>query len=80
MPTTTPAGVKYYRKIHGPNRSHSTKDYFELKRRAKHTKGNTSCDEADKVIYKDLNMFVNAKVTAALNKAKTNQKKKETKK
>eukprot|EP00957_Ditylum_brightwellii_P167965 12785761-Ditylum_brightwellii.AAC.1 len=36
-------------------------------------------DGADKVTYKDLNAFVNAKVTAALNKAKKNQKKKEKK-
>eukprot|EP00957_Ditylum_brightwellii_P208309 15356769-Ditylum_brightwellii.AAC.1 len=39
-----------------------------------------SRDKADKVTYKDLNVFVNAKVTAALNKAKKNQKKKEAKK
>eukprot|EP00957_Ditylum_brightwellii_P028871 2181244-Ditylum_brightwellii.AAC.1 len=31
--------------------------------------------DADKVTYKDLNAFVKAKVTAALNKAKTNLKK-----
>eukprot|EP00957_Ditylum_brightwellii_P155674 11850937-Ditylum_brightwellii.AAC.1 len=79
-PTTTPAGVKFYRKMHGPNRTHSTKDCFELKRRAKHTKADTSRDKANKVTYKDLNAFVNAKVTVALNKAKKNQKKKEAKK
>eukprot|EP00957_Ditylum_brightwellii_P029685 2243727-Ditylum_brightwellii.AAC.1 len=39
-----------------------------------------SRDEADKVTYKDLNTFINAKVSAALNKAKKNQKKKEAKK
>eukprot|EP00957_Ditylum_brightwellii_P201814 15327349-Ditylum_brightwellii.AAC.1 len=72
MPTTTPAGVKYYCKMHGPNGTHSTKDCFELKQRAKGAKANTSRDEADKVTYKDLNAFVNAKVTAALNKAKKN--------
>eukprot|EP00957_Ditylum_brightwellii_P200607 15293055-Ditylum_brightwellii.AAC.1 len=66
--------------MHGPNRTHSTKDSFDLKQRAKCAKANTSHDEADKVTYKDLNAFVNAKVTAALNKAKKNQKKKEAKK
>eukprot|EP00957_Ditylum_brightwellii_P086754 6601722-Ditylum_brightwellii.AAC.1 len=64
--------------MHGPNRIHSTKDCFELKRRAKHAKADTTRGRADKVTYKDLNAFVNAKVTAALNKAK-NQKKKEKK-
>eukprot|EP00957_Ditylum_brightwellii_P207327 15352486-Ditylum_brightwellii.AAC.1 len=39
----------------------------------------TNCGGADKLTYKDLNTFVNAKVTAALNKAKKNQKKKEKK-
>eukprot|EP00957_Ditylum_brightwellii_P201002 15322170-Ditylum_brightwellii.AAC.1 len=33
----------------------------------------------DKVTYKDLNAFVNAKVTAALNQAKKSQKKKKEK-
>eukprot|EP00957_Ditylum_brightwellii_P012445 940459-Ditylum_brightwellii.AAC.1 len=80
MPTTSPAGVKYYCEMHGPNRTHNTKDCFELKQRTKHMKTNTSCDEAVKVTYKDLSTFVNAKVTAALNNAKKNQKKKETRK
>eukprot|EP00957_Ditylum_brightwellii_P012174 919742-Ditylum_brightwellii.AAC.1 len=62
--------------MHGPNRTHSTKDCFELKRHAKHAKADTTRGEADKVTYKDLNAFVNAKVTAALNKDKKNQKKK----
>eukprot|EP00957_Ditylum_brightwellii_P065750 4987604-Ditylum_brightwellii.AAC.1 len=66
--------------MHGPNRTHNTGDCFELKRHAKCAKANASHDEADKVTYKDLNTFVNAKVTAALNKAKKNQKKKEAKK
>eukprot|EP00957_Ditylum_brightwellii_P196984 15007687-Ditylum_brightwellii.AAC.1 len=35
-----------------------------------------SCNKEDNVTYKDLNAFVNAKVTAALNKAKKNQKRK----
>eukprot|EP00957_Ditylum_brightwellii_P189344 14412117-Ditylum_brightwellii.AAC.1 len=46
-PTTTPAGVKYYCKMHRPNRTRSTKDCFELKRRAKHAKANNSCYKAD---------------------------------
>eukprot|EP00957_Ditylum_brightwellii_P026747 2022933-Ditylum_brightwellii.AAC.1 len=78
MPTTTPAGKrKFYCKMHGRNRTHNIKDCFELKRRAKRAKPNTSHDEVDKVSYKDLNAFVNAKVTTALNKAKNlrNQKK-----
>eukprot|EP00957_Ditylum_brightwellii_P062476 4741432-Ditylum_brightwellii.AAC.1 len=64
--------------MHGPNRTHSTKDCFELKQRTKRAKADTTRGRADKVTYKNLNAFVNAKVTAALNKAK-NQKKKEKK-
>eukprot|EP00957_Ditylum_brightwellii_P098115 7475135-Ditylum_brightwellii.AAC.1 len=41
----------------------------------KRAKPNTSRAKADKVSYKDLNAFVNAKVTAAFNKAKKNLKK-----
>eukprot|EP00957_Ditylum_brightwellii_P204052 15337388-Ditylum_brightwellii.AAC.1 len=49
MPTTTPAGKrKFYCKMHGCNRAHDTKDYFELKWCAKCTKPNTNCDEVDK--------------------------------
>eukprot|EP00957_Ditylum_brightwellii_P192877 14685492-Ditylum_brightwellii.AAC.1 len=62
--------------MHKPNRTHNTKDCFELKQCAKHAKADTNCDRADKVSYKDLNTFVYAKVTTALNKAKKNQKKK----
>eukprot|EP00957_Ditylum_brightwellii_P129245 9858997-Ditylum_brightwellii.AAC.1 len=80
MPTTTPAGVKYYCKMHGPNRAHNTKDCFELKRHAKCAKTNTSRNKADKVTYKNLNTFGNIKGTAALNKAKKNQKEKKAKK
>eukprot|EP00957_Ditylum_brightwellii_P126994 9681998-Ditylum_brightwellii.AAC.1 len=65
--------------MHGPNRTHNTKDCFELKRRTKRAKADTTCGGADKVTYKDLNTFVNAKVSTALNKAKKNQKKKEKK-
>eukprot|EP00957_Ditylum_brightwellii_P183513 13978891-Ditylum_brightwellii.AAC.1 len=62
--------------MHGPNKTHNTKDSFELKQRAKHAKADANRGGADKVSYKDLNTFVNAKVTAALSKAKKNQKKK----
>eukprot|EP00957_Ditylum_brightwellii_P174256 13266799-Ditylum_brightwellii.AAC.1 len=63
--------------MHGPNRTHNTKNCFELKRRAKRAKADTNHGGADKVTYKDLNAFVNDKVTTTLNKAKKNQKKKE---
>eukprot|EP00957_Ditylum_brightwellii_P054173 4103154-Ditylum_brightwellii.AAC.1 len=46
-----------------------------MKWRAKRAKPSTNHDEADKVSYKDLNAFVMAKVTDALNKAKKIQKK-----
>eukprot|EP00957_Ditylum_brightwellii_P149416 11379480-Ditylum_brightwellii.AAC.1 len=64
MPTTTTAittGVKFYCKMYGPNRTHNTKDCFELKQRAKRAKAAANCGKADKVSYKDLNTFVNAK-------------------
>eukprot|EP00957_Ditylum_brightwellii_P204688 15340407-Ditylum_brightwellii.AAC.1 len=77
--TTTTAGVKFYCKIHMPNSTHNTKDCFELKRRAKRVKADANRCGADKVSYKDLSAFVNAKVTAALSKAKKNQKEKEAK-
>eukprot|EP00957_Ditylum_brightwellii_P128565 9807313-Ditylum_brightwellii.AAC.1 len=66
--------------MHGPNRTHNMKDCFELKQCAKHAKANKSRDKADKVSYKDLNAFINAKVSVALNNAKKHQKKKEAKK
>eukprot|EP00957_Ditylum_brightwellii_P110490 8427237-Ditylum_brightwellii.AAC.1 len=62
--------------MHRPNRTRNTKDFFELKQHAKRAKADTNRGKADKVTYKDLNTFVNAKVTAALNKAKKNRKKK----
>eukprot|EP00957_Ditylum_brightwellii_P201400 15325476-Ditylum_brightwellii.AAC.1 len=65
--------------MHGPNRTHNTKECFELKQRTKRVKADTNRGGADKVTYKDPNTFVNAKVTATLNKAKKNQKKKEKK-
>eukprot|EP00957_Ditylum_brightwellii_P127071 9687818-Ditylum_brightwellii.AAC.1 len=55
--TTTTAALKYYYKMHRPNRTHNTKDCFELKRRAKRAKADTNCGSADKVTYKDLNAF-----------------------
>eukprot|EP00957_Ditylum_brightwellii_P017704 1334059-Ditylum_brightwellii.AAC.2 len=77
MPTTSLAGQKlFYCKMHRRNRTHNTRDCFELKQCAKCVKENTSRNKADKVIYKYLHAFINAKVTAALNKAKKNQKKK----
>eukprot|EP00957_Ditylum_brightwellii_P036130 2737418-Ditylum_brightwellii.AAC.1 len=80
-PTTSPAGQKlFYCKMQGRNRTHNTRDCFELKQHAKRAKANTSRNKAEKVTHKDLNTFVNNKVTAALNKAKKNQKKKEAKK
>eukprot|EP00957_Ditylum_brightwellii_P018224 1373128-Ditylum_brightwellii.AAC.1 len=61
--------------MHGCNKTHNTKDCFELKQRAKHAKTDETQKDAEKVIYKDLKAFVNAKVTAAFNKAKKNLKK-----
>eukprot|EP00957_Ditylum_brightwellii_P151010 11498953-Ditylum_brightwellii.AAC.1 len=36
--TTTTAGVNFYCEMHGPIRTHNTKDCFELKRCSKHAK------------------------------------------
>eukprot|EP00957_Ditylum_brightwellii_P078372 5959550-Ditylum_brightwellii.AAC.1 len=66
--------------MHRPNRTNNTKDCFELKQRDKRVKADANCGRANKVSYKDLNAFVNTKVTAALSKTKKNQKKKEAKK
>eukprot|EP00957_Ditylum_brightwellii_P200903 15314533-Ditylum_brightwellii.AAC.1 len=66
--------------MYGPNRTHTTKDCFELNQRAKHAKANLSHFEKGKVAYKDLNAFVNAKITDALKKAKKKQKEKKAKK
>eukprot|EP00957_Ditylum_brightwellii_P082625 6282131-Ditylum_brightwellii.AAC.1 len=78
MPTTLAGKRKFYCEMHGHNRTHNTKDCFELKRRVKRAKPSTNQDKADKVSYKDLNVFVNAKVTAALNKAKKSKDSEET--
>eukprot|EP00957_Ditylum_brightwellii_P063835 4843749-Ditylum_brightwellii.AAC.1 len=66
--------------MHGPNRTHDTKDCYELNQCKKRAKLNTSRNGEDKVTYKDLNAFVNAKVTATLKKAKSNTRKKVAKK
>eukprot|EP00957_Ditylum_brightwellii_P176453 13437183-Ditylum_brightwellii.AAC.1 len=60
--------------MHERNPTHDTDDCFELNQRNKCAKSNTSQSSKDKVPCKDLNAFVNAKVTAALNKAKKKQK------
>eukprot|EP00957_Ditylum_brightwellii_P131691 10044365-Ditylum_brightwellii.AAC.1 len=54
-------------------------DCFELKQCAKYAKPNINQNKADKVTYKDLNAFVNAKVMAPLNKANKSQKKRKEK-
>eukprot|EP00957_Ditylum_brightwellii_P110617 8436688-Ditylum_brightwellii.AAC.1 len=72
---TSPAGKrKFYCEMHRCNRTHNTKDCFELKQCAKRAKTSTNCNEADKVSYKDLNASVNAKVTVALNKEKKSKR------
>eukprot|EP00957_Ditylum_brightwellii_P124245 9470923-Ditylum_brightwellii.AAC.1 len=61
--------------MYGYNKTHNTEDCFELKWHVKHAKPDTTWKDTDKVTYKDLNAFVNAKVTAAFNKDKKNLKK-----
>eukprot|EP00957_Ditylum_brightwellii_P034618 2625040-Ditylum_brightwellii.AAC.1 len=63
--------------MHGPNRTHNTKDCFES---VKHAKANRRCIKTGEVAYKDLNTFVNAKVAEVLKKAKKEQKEKKAKK
>eukprot|EP00957_Ditylum_brightwellii_P077837 5916013-Ditylum_brightwellii.AAC.1 len=60
--------------MHKDNRTHNTKDCFELNRRTKRIKSILSSEKGH-VAYKDLNTFVNAKVMEALKKAKKKQKK-----
>eukprot|EP00957_Ditylum_brightwellii_P123725 9432566-Ditylum_brightwellii.AAC.1 len=76
MPTSS-AGKKkkFYCEMHGRNNTHDTDNCFELNRRKKRAKLESSRSGKDKVSCKDLNAFVKAKVTAALNKAKKKQKK-----
>eukprot|EP00957_Ditylum_brightwellii_P122282 9325041-Ditylum_brightwellii.AAC.1 len=66
--------------MHGRNRTHNTKDCFELTQRTKRVKANPNQFEKGKIAYKDLNAFVNTKVTAALKKAQKEKKEKKTKK
>eukprot|EP00957_Ditylum_brightwellii_P155096 11806017-Ditylum_brightwellii.AAC.1 len=80
MPTKPAGEKKFYFDMHARNKTHYTEDCFELKRCAKCAKPDKTQKDADKVTYKDLNAFVNAKVTAALNKAKKNLKKTEERK
>eukprot|EP00957_Ditylum_brightwellii_P047240 3588247-Ditylum_brightwellii.AAC.1 len=61
--------------MHGQNNTHNMDNFFELNQRKKHAKSDTSRSRKDKVSYKDLNTFVNAMVTATLNKTKKKQKK-----
>eukprot|EP00957_Ditylum_brightwellii_P169782 12922745-Ditylum_brightwellii.AAC.1 len=75
MPTKPAGKTKFYCNMYGRNRTHDIENCFELKRCAKHTMPNMSHTNADKVSYKDINAFVDAKVTAAFNKAKKNLKK-----
>eukprot|EP00957_Ditylum_brightwellii_P163322 12435600-Ditylum_brightwellii.AAC.1 len=62
MPTS-PAGKKnkFYCEMHGQNPTHDTDDCFKLNRRKKRAKSGTSQSSKDKVSYRDLNAFVNAK-------------------
>eukprot|EP00957_Ditylum_brightwellii_P180371 13740310-Ditylum_brightwellii.AAC.1 len=55
------------------------KDCNEMKRRAKHVKANQNQAEKGKIAYKDLNAFVNTKVTEALKKAQKERIKKKAK-
>eukprot|EP00957_Ditylum_brightwellii_P116785 8907598-Ditylum_brightwellii.AAC.1 len=49
MPTTTPPGKrKFYCEMHGRNRTHNTKDCFELKWRTKGVKPNANRDDVVK--------------------------------
>eukprot|EP00957_Ditylum_brightwellii_P021252 1603021-Ditylum_brightwellii.AAC.1 len=71
-----PAGEKkFYCDLHRRNKAHNTKDCYELKQCTKPAKQGEARKDMDKVTYKDLNTFVNTKVTAALKKAKKNLKK-----
>eukprot|EP00957_Ditylum_brightwellii_P038522 2911547-Ditylum_brightwellii.AAC.1 len=66
--------------MHGHNRTHNTKGCFELNQRAKRAEANPNQFKKGKIAYKDLNAFVNAKVTAAFKKAQKEKKEKKTKK
>eukprot|EP00957_Ditylum_brightwellii_P049752 3772906-Ditylum_brightwellii.AAC.1 len=70
MPTKPAGGKKFYCDLHRLNKTHDTKDCYKLKQHTKCVKQGKERKDMDKVTYKDLNIFVNAKVTAALKKAK----------
>eukprot|EP00957_Ditylum_brightwellii_P189167 14399317-Ditylum_brightwellii.AAC.1 len=80
MSTTSSDERKFYCDLHGRNMTHHTKDCFKMKQRAKCAKANPNQAEKEKIVYKDLNAFVNAKVTAALKKAQKECIEKKTKK
>eukprot|EP00957_Ditylum_brightwellii_P074795 5684257-Ditylum_brightwellii.AAC.1 len=61
-PTAPTKDLKFYCKMHKDNRTHNMKDCFKLNRCAKRAKSNPSSEKGH-VVYKDLNAFVNAKVT-----------------
>eukprot|EP00957_Ditylum_brightwellii_P157966 12023755-Ditylum_brightwellii.AAC.1 len=74
MPTKPAGKKKFYCNMHGCNKTHDTEDCFELKQHAKLTKQGETHTKVDKVTYKDLNMFINTKVTTALKRAKKHLK------
>eukprot|EP00957_Ditylum_brightwellii_P094612 7205597-Ditylum_brightwellii.AAC.1 len=47
--------------MHGHNRTNNIENCFELNQHMKRTKPNMSQNKVDKISYKDLNAFVNAK-------------------
>eukprot|EP00957_Ditylum_brightwellii_P119236 9096177-Ditylum_brightwellii.AAC.1 len=61
MPTKPAGEKKFYCNMHRRNKTHNTEDCFELKRPAKCAKPDEAQKDADKVTYKDLNAFINAK-------------------
>eukprot|EP00957_Ditylum_brightwellii_P084107 6394058-Ditylum_brightwellii.AAC.1 len=79
-PAASSANLKFYCEMHGLNTTHNTKDCFELNQRAKRAKTNPNQYDKGQMAYKDLNAFINAKVTAVLKKAQKEKKEKKTKK
>eukprot|EP00957_Ditylum_brightwellii_P179921 13705658-Ditylum_brightwellii.AAC.1 len=77
MPAASSANIKFYCEMHGHNRTHNRKDCFELNRHAKCAKAKPNQFEKGNIAYKDLNVFVNAKVMVALKKAKKERKKRD---
>eukprot|EP00957_Ditylum_brightwellii_P032212 2441971-Ditylum_brightwellii.AAC.2 len=74
-PTKPTSEKKFYCDLHGCNKTHDTEDCYKLKQCTKRTKQVKEYKNMDKVTYKDLSAFVNAKVTTAPKKAKKNFKK-----